>query len=77
MIPEGPITESEEDLLNHIADKDGVDDLAAMWSTPSPSTSKHVHPVLFSRPKLAILSLSFLPVILLIITLYSKSFLPN
>ena len=70
VIPEDPITESEEDLLNHIAGKDGVDDLAAMWSTPSTSTSKHVHPVSFSTPKLPILSLSFLPVILLILYHY-------
>lgn len=50
-------TGSDEDRLNHISAKDGVEDLAALWSTPSPSTSKRaVQPVSFSKPKLHIIS---------------------
>lgn len=44
-------TGSDEDRLNHISAKDGVEDLAALWSTPSPSTSKRaVQPVSFTNP---------------------------
>jgi hypothetical protein len=61
VIVEDPYTGSNEDRLNHIADKDGVEDLAAMWSTPSPSTSKRaVQPVSFSISLSYILYLIYL-----------------
>jgi hypothetical protein len=54
-------TGSDEDRLNHIADKDGVEDLAAMWLPPSPSTSKRaVQPVSFSISLSYILYLIYL-----------------
>ncbi|EFX62973.1 hypothetical protein DAPPUDRAFT_336116 [Daphnia pulex] len=51
-IVENPLdTGSDEDRLNHIADKHAVEDLAAMWLNPSPSTSKRaVQPVSFTNP---------------------------
>ena len=48
VITEDSLPESEEDRLDHIAGIGGVKDLEATWSTPSPSTSKRVHPVSFS-----------------------------